>query len=442
MQTQGSLQESDLASLLQTMQSERATGTLTLEDGADSCSLFFLFGHLFHATAAEGDGEEVVLKALSWHDGSFRFDPRAKLPAEETIKSSPAELIAAAEGTGEAPVAVGSGAAPSLRAIEGQAGSTGSTGMPEPAIWSPSSPIPEAATQSRGSWSTRQSDEAGEPASADPWTPATPATPVAERPPTYAPAEFSPTYVPGEPAPAAVAPLAPAGAGSDRSGSSSSAPAASTAGAPQGVPVGILPIPSGHVQYEGLKSAFVDFPRLLRTLRTDRHTGFIRLVTGPDSGVLLFRDGELVEAEAGQDGSAHGEEAFVIFRRRMDTGEGLLDVVELDSDTVTSIARLLTGPSLFTGLLARFVNFPALLEYLGEERLDGSVIVVGGSQTGVILLKEGDVLAAYTADSPTPQTSTDEVAALASERPARIEVRGDDISREGIDAEAVLSRPS
>jgi len=126
----------------------------------------------------------------------------------------------------------------------------------------------------------------------------------------------------------------------------------------------------------------------------------------------------------------------------MDTGEGLLDVVEIDSETVTSIARLLTGPPLFAGLLARFVNFPALLEYLAEENLDGSVIVVGGSQTGVILLKEGSVLAAYTADSPNPQTGTDEVAALASERPARIEVRGDDSSREGIDAEAVLSRPS
>ncbi|HWF57534.1 MAG TPA: DUF4388 domain-containing protein [Candidatus Dormibacteraeota bacterium] len=437
MQTQGSLQESDLASLLQTMQSERATGTLSLEDGSDSCSLFFLFGHLFHATAPDGDGEEVVLRALSWHDGSFRFDPRAKLPAEETIKSSPAELIAAAEGAGEAPVGVASATAPSLRAIDGQAGSTGSAGVPEPGIWSPAS-VSEPAAESTGSWSTRRSDDTGQAAHVDPWSPA---APPQESAPTYAPAEYSPTYVPAEPAPVAAS-AAPPAAGDGPAGAGSPAAPASPAGGPQASPVGSLPIPSGHVQYEGLKSAFVDFPRLLRTLRSDRHTGFIRLITGADSGVLLFRDGELVEAEAGADGSAHGEEAFVIFRRRMDTGEGLLDVVELDSDTVTSIARLLTGPPLFAGLLARFVNFPALLEYLAEEKLDGSIIVVGGSQTGVILLKEGDVLAAYTAESPASQTGTEEVAALASERPARIEVRGDDSSREGIDAEAVLSRPS
>jgi hypothetical protein len=288
------------------------------------------------------------------------------------------------------------------------------------------------------------SGEATGSSGADAWTPGSRSVDTA---PAYTPAEYSPTYVPAEPAPVTpvASPPTRASATGDGSGSStkpSSSPSATAGRAVETPPVGSLPIPSGHVQYEGLKSAFVDFPRLLRTLRTDHHTGFIRLFSGSSTGVLLFRDGELVEAEAGDDGTAHGEEAFGIFRRGMDTGDGLIDVVELDSDTVTSVARLLTGPALFTGLLARFVNFPALLEYLAEERLDGSVIVVGGTETGVILLKQGSVLAAYTAGARTPQTSTDAVAALASERPARIEVRGDDSSRAGIDAEAVLSRPS
>ncbi len=437
MQTQGSLKESDLASLLQTMQSERATGTLTLEDGTNTSSMFFLFGHLFHAVSPEGDGEDVVIRALSWHDGSFHFDPRAKLPAEETIKSSPAELMAAAEGAGE-PAAVaaaaGSGGAPSLRAIDGNRG-TGAAAAPEPSIWSPVASGPEPAADAQTSWSAPAGTDGGAAAGGDAWKPG---GRTAETAPAYAPAEFSPSY-PAEPAPDST----PATAAAEEPRTPSSAPAArSGGGARDPAPVGSLPIPSGRIQYEGLKSAFVDFPRLLRTLRSDRHTGFIRLFSGSSAGVLLFRDGELVEAEAGADGAAHGEEAFTMFRRGMDTGDGLIDVVELDSDTVTSVARLLTGPALFTGLLARFVNFPALLEYLAEERLDGSVIVVGGSETGVILLKEGGVLAAYTADSRTPQTSTDAVAALATERPARIEVRGDDSSRQGIDAEAVLSRPS
>ena len=97
MQTQGSLRDGGLATLLQSMQAERATGTLTIDNGGDSCSLYFLFGHLFHASGPGGQGEEVVIDALGWDDGSYQFDPRAKLPAEETIKASPAELIAAAE---------------------------------------------------------------------------------------------------------------------------------------------------------------------------------------------------------------------------------------------------------------------------------------------------------------------------------------------------------
>jgi hypothetical protein len=444
LQTQGSLHETDLASLLQTMQSERATGTLTLEDGSDSCSMFFLFGHLFHAVSPGGDGEAVVIRALGWHEGNFHFDPRAKLPAEETIKSSPSELIAAAEGAAE-PAAVAAGAVsaestPSLRAIDGQSGST-TTAAADPSIWSPAASVAEPGGDAPSPWTVSTADS-NESRATDAWTPG---SRTVETAPVYTPAEYSPTYVPAEPAPVASVATPPSGAsaaGTPGSQDSSPARRSPTGGALETQPVGSLPIPSGHVQYEGLKSAFVDFPRLLRTLRTDHHTGFIRLFSGSSTGVLLFRDGELVEAEAGDDGTAHGEEAFSIFRRGMDTGDGLIDVVELDSDTVTSVARLLTGPPLFTGLLGRFVNFPALLEYLAEERLDGSIIIVGGTETGVILLKAGSVLAAYTAGSRTPQTSTDAVAALASERPARIEVRGDDSGRAGIDAEAVLSRPS
>src|SRR5947209_1289306 len=79
------------------MQSERATGTLAIENNGESASLYFLFGHLFHASGPGGQGEDIVIHALGWEDGDYQFDPRAKLPAEETIKSSPADLLAAAQ---------------------------------------------------------------------------------------------------------------------------------------------------------------------------------------------------------------------------------------------------------------------------------------------------------------------------------------------------------
>ena len=130
MQTHGSLQETDLASLLKQMQTERATGTLSLEAGHESCSLFVLFGHLFHATSPDGDGEPAVLRALSWTRGEYRFQRRAKLPAKETVTSSPAELIASAQEAQRAATAAAGlvSAAPKLHTMEGQAESIGDDG--------------------------------------------------------------------------------------------------------------------------------------------------------------------------------------------------------------------------------------------------------------------------------------------------------------------------
>jgi hypothetical protein len=92
------------------MKAERATGTLTIEKGGDKCSLYLLFGHLFHATGSGGQGEEVVIDALGWDDGSYQFNRRSKLPAKETIKASQAELIAIAEKRRSSHAAASTGA--------------------------------------------------------------------------------------------------------------------------------------------------------------------------------------------------------------------------------------------------------------------------------------------------------------------------------------------
>jgi hypothetical protein len=109
-QSQGSFGDGGLATLLQSMKAERATGTLTIENGGDKCSLYLLFGHLFHADGSAGQGEEVVIDALGWDDGSYQFSRRGKLPAKETIKASPAELIAMAANRRSSQAAASTGA--------------------------------------------------------------------------------------------------------------------------------------------------------------------------------------------------------------------------------------------------------------------------------------------------------------------------------------------
>lgn len=92
----GALAETPIRSLLVTINTSRATGTLTLTRNDQLCSLCFLYGHLFHATCGGFEGEQAVQAALSWSDGTYAFDTRAKLPTVETV-TRPTDLLLAAE---------------------------------------------------------------------------------------------------------------------------------------------------------------------------------------------------------------------------------------------------------------------------------------------------------------------------------------------------------
>lgn len=439
MQTQGSLQESSLASLLQTMQTERATGALALESQSDTAALYFLFGHLFHAQSGEAQGETVVLEALGWHDGHYRFDPRAKLPPEETIKASPAELIAEAERRAPAAVPEEQGWGEQAEYLETEPPAAEAYGaVPEPGYaeeqaWEQA---PEAAPQTpaHAQWGYQAPEPAPEPAS----YPAPPA-----RAPYPAPSAAAPARAP-EPVPAAqgepytgyaqpAAPVEPHPAVPEQPTGVQGAVAAPALDI-------VYPLPAGRAQYEGLKSAFVDFPKLLRTLRSDKQTGYVRL-TGPGfSAALLFREGELLDALSSEPDGRVREGAFRAIRRAMEAGKGTLDVIDLGADTVDALARLLAAPLLYTGLLGRFVNFEGLLAHLADERADGAVIAVGSGDTGIILLAQGQILGAYTESNPGLSSAATGVSSIAGEMGARIEVKRGAGAASPLDVERALSQ--
>lgn len=387
MWTQGSLAQKSLGSLLETLQAERATGTLSVVSGEARCSLHFLFGHLFHAAGDLGHGEAAVIAALAWTHGQFTFEPRAQLPSEETVRAAVSTLLAEAERH-----------RPSVRA--GEAGvraarSASATAVAEPEVRVTSS--------------------------AAPWGSGAP-----------------PTTTTGDTMATETAILTPT-VGSRRAG-----PAAAPAvlGNPSAVPLsGLAPLPAGRPVYAGLKSAFIDFPKLLRTLAADALTGYVRLGGTGFGGVLLVHEGHVLEALYSDGSRTQGDGAFQQVRGRVERGEGLLDVIALSGETVVALAQLLSAAPLFTGLLGRFINFEQLLEYLSEQGVDGSVLVAGGTETGVILLRQGALHGAYTDLQRDLQDLLAVVARLAAERPARIEVKAGGAPSPGIDVVALLGRP-
>jgi len=342
----GSLDSTPLLSLLQSMQAQRATGTLQVRNGGEAFSLFFLFGHLFHAYGNGSQGEEAVFEPLAWRQGDYTFDPKSKLPTEETITAPTADILAEAKRRG----------------------------------------VPGA--------SDNGTMAAARPAQAPAQAPAAaPAPPVSERP------------VVSQQQPAATAPAQP--------------------GPDDGPPATELyPLPVGKLVYESLKTAFVDFPKLLRSLSADHLTGYLRLTGAASRGMILFYQGSLIESF--YDGGAvvsTGRTAFSLFKNDVDRGEGSMDVIELSAEVVTAIYQLLTAPTILQGLLARFVDVRALLQYLQEEKIHGSLLVRAPDEMGIVLLRDGVLLGAFTRGQPQLMQDPEIVTRLCADSKTRIEVK-------------------
>jgi uncharacterized protein DUF4388 len=341
----GTLNQTPLLTLLQSKQAQRATGTLQVRNGGEAYSLFFLFGHLFHAYGNGSQGEEAVFTPLAWRQGDYSFDPKSKLPTEETITAPTADILAEAK----------------------RRGVPGADNGPAPAREA------QAPTQA-----------------AAPAAPPQPQPQVSERPVVSQPAAAQAGPAPEEAPP----------------------------------PTELYPLPVGKLVYESLKTAFVDFPKLLRSLSSDRLTGYLRLTGAASRGMILFYQGSLIESF--YDGGAvvsTGRTAFSLFKNDVDRGEGSMDVIELSAEVVTAIYQLLTAPTILQGLLARFVDIRALLQYLQEEKIHGSLLVRAPEEMGIILLRDGQLLGAFTRGQPLLVQDPEIVTRLCADSKTRIEVK-------------------
>jgi hypothetical protein len=90
----GSLDPSSLRDWLLSAKDERQTGTLQLTAGSQACSLYFLFGHLFHVATGTLTGEPALQECLTWQDIHYTFDATAKMPTEETIERPIDQILA------------------------------------------------------------------------------------------------------------------------------------------------------------------------------------------------------------------------------------------------------------------------------------------------------------------------------------------------------------
>lgn len=392
MQNQGSIGPATVAELLQTMQQDRATGTLLLENGSRQCSLHFLFGHLFHATGEGEEGEGAVMTALGWNSGAYTFNPRAKLPPEETINSSTDDL---------------------LRQWERQDGKAPGADDLEAAV-----PEPVAAGSASG-WPEQVEADDVEVADIEPFAappPPTPYTPPARQ-------------VPPPPAPAPARATVPAASASARRPPVPTPPvpaARPPAGATRAQLSVMVPMPSGPTLHAGLKASFLNFPMLLKTLSQDGFSGYVSVTGETDRqrrGDILFKDGEILQSQQRGEGNyRRGKQAIQELVAHVGRGQGLIDAVELPSELVAAVAPLIVATTVFINLPARIVDFQSLIEFIADQRVSGGILVSHGEQVAVALLGEGTPSGSYSTQAPELAEGPQVAAAACTEREARIDV--------------------
>jgi hypothetical protein len=343
LQSQGTLAETSLKSLLEAAQGERSTGTLTVKNGSGkSASLYFLFGHLFHAQSDGIAGDDAVVSALTWNRGEFEFDPKAKLPSDETVKAGIPDLVQAAESAPQA-------APEQPKADKADAdGERRDHPVPEKKV--------EAPQPRRGVKHRPQPKHGREP----------------------------------------------------------------------------IPVPAGQVIYDSLKTSFVDFPRLITTLEKEGYTGYVRLLTEEASGLILFREGSALECMY-DEGDEHsglilGKQALQKFNDDVTSGHGVLDVVGLSSELIDGLYELTVSRPMYTELYASWVDMKALLKFLSDRKLNGSVMIRAAAGTGVIILADGELAGAYTSESRDISDKPDRALALCEDPNAMIEIKSADTS--------------
>jgi outer membrane biosynthesis protein TonB len=205
-----------------------------------------------------------------------------------------------------------------------------------------------------------------------------------------------------------------------------------------------IPVPAGQVIYDSLKTSFVDFPRLITTLEKEGYTGYVRLLTDDASGLILFREGSALECMYDGAGDASGlvlgKQALHEFNEDVTSGHGVLDVVGLSPELIDGLYELTVSKPMYTELYAAWVDMRALLKFLSDRKLSGSVMIRASAGTGVIILSEGELAGAYTSESRDISDKPDRALALCDDPNAMIEVKSADVTKHPpLDVDEVVS---
>jgi len=179
-----------------------------------------------------------------------------------------------------------------------------------------------------------------------------------------------------------------------------------------------LLVPSGAPLYESLSARLISFDRLASTLGQGGYSGFVRVLGKGVNGILLFRNGKMIDCLwRDHDVLLQGEPAEAKARNLMESGEAVVDIVDLQAELVDSLHHLASGAATYPEMYASWVNFEGLVAFLKQQSFTGTISIKSSSGGGVLMLRHGELDGAFTTNSR--ELSSDEAEVVASGRRPR-----------------------
>lgn len=168
---------------------------------------------------------------------------------------------------------------------------------------------------------------------------------------------------------------------------------------PPAGPVSPCPLPAGVSALGQLTSSFVDGPRLLSHLAERRHTGALIEAGSDRVQVAVLHQGAIVALVAvDETGTSRLDGLSMPTPASREIHD--ITVSTYRPEIAVALSQMINLPARFSRLPANFVDFGGLLRHLERERASGAVRITASGDVGVVLLRNGAVLGAYSGRLP------------------------------------------
>ncbi len=156
-------------------------------------------------------------------------------------------------------------------------------------------------------------------------------------------------------------------------------------------------LPRKDPYHKGLKTNYVFIESLVKELRKEEFNGFIELLKEGYKGLILIKNGNVIDARHEINGEEKDAPAVDVMKRILEESrapEGIINVFKLPEQLTLYFSRQFRREPLYKDLSTSFIDPVGLVAKLQKERFTGHIEIVFPQEEGnvAIFLKDGKII--------------------------------------------------